>query len=196
MREINAPEFLEVLLDGDAGASRAFRNLVRATHPALTRYIGRYFRDPGLVQDILQDTYLAVHRALPSFESKSKLTTWVYSLAYHKICDRLSEKYRTGTAGADDGLEWERESPDPLADEAIHQARLIGWIREAAEGIPSLYRDAYRLRDLEGLSGEEAADALGITTTLIRVRLHRARCLIVDRMRKLHPGAFVGGFPL
>ncbi len=194
MREVNSHELLKDLLGWGPEAERAFRKLVETTHPHLTRYIGRYFRDPDQVQDVLQETYLAIHRALPRFEGKSKLTTWMYSLAYHKVCDRLSEKYRSGyPVGDGDGQGWELESADPLPDEVLHQARLVEWIRESAEDIPVLYREAYRLRDVEGLTGEEAAEVLGISTTLIRVRLHRARCLIVERLQKRHPDAFSEG---
>jgi RNA polymerase sigma-70 factor (ECF subfamily) len=195
-QEINSPAFLKALLGGAPAAARAFRRLVEVTHPELTRYIGRYFRDPELVQDVLQETYLAMHRALPGFEGKSKLTTWIYSLAHYKVCDRLAEKYRPGYPRTVlDGQGWEPESSDPLADEVLHRARLVAWIRETAQDIPELYRDAYRLRDLDGLSGEEAAQILGISTTLIRVRLHRARCMIVERLQKRFPAVFAGGVP-
>ncbi|MDB5051768.1 MAG: hypothetical protein JWO30_4839 [Fibrobacteres bacterium] len=197
MQEINSSIFLRDLRSGAPAATKAFRKLVETAHPQLSRYVGRYFRDPDLVQDVLQETFLAVHRALPRFEGKSKLTTWVYSLAYHKVCDRLAEKYRVGYPVSEEGEHvWEPESADPLADEALHQSRLVKWIREAAEEIPVLYREAYRLRDLDGLSGEEAAEVLGISATLIRVRLHRARCLIVERIQKRYPDAFAEGISL
>jgi RNA polymerase sigma-70 factor (ECF subfamily) len=194
MQEVNAPVFLKALMGGAPAATKAFRKLVETTHPNLTRYIGRYFRDGEQVQDVLQETYLAVHRALPRFEGKSKLTTWVYSLAYHKICDRLSEKYRIGYAPGDlESYGHEPESEDPLVDEVLHRTRMVQWVKDAAEDIPELYREAYRLRDVEGMSGEEAAEALGISATLIRVRLHRARCMIVERLHKRHPAAFAEG---
>jgi RNA polymerase sigma-70 factor, ECF subfamily len=194
IQEINSPAFLKALLGGAPAAPRAFRALVKAMHPQLARFVGRWFRDQDQIQDVLQETFLAVHRALPRFEGKSKLTTWVYSLAHHKVCDKLSEKYRAGRGQAEDGDHaWDLESPDPGPDEALHQARLVEWIRAAAEILPPMYREAYRLRDLEGLSGDEAAAALAISPTLIRVRLHRARALIVERLQKTHPGLFAEG---
>jgi RNA polymerase sigma-70 factor (ECF subfamily) len=196
MGEVNAPEFLKALLGGPPTASQAFRRMVEAIHPHLARYVGRHFRDPDLIQDVLQEVFLAAHRSLPRFEGKSKLTTWLYSLAYHKVCDCFAEKYRMGRAESGPwGPEWEMESPAPLPDESLHQSRLIRWIEEAAEGIPKLYREPYRLRDVEGLNGDEAAAALGISPTLVRVRLHRARCLIVERIRKRYPAAFAEGNP-
>jgi RNA polymerase sigma-70 factor (ECF subfamily) len=70
---------------------------------------------------------------------------------------------------------------------------LIERVRAAAEAIPGIYREAWRMRDLEGLSGEEVAEALGITPTLVRVRLHRARSLILAQLRQESPALFVGG---
>ena len=190
-REINSPAFLKALRGGPPAAERAFRDLVIHMHPALVRFVGRWFREAEAIEDVLQETFLAVHRSLPRFEAKSRLTTWVYSLAHNKVMDRLSEKYRPGRSGEEAiGQDWDIEDPDPWPDEAAHQALLVERIRAMAAQIPDLYREAWRLRDVEGMSGEEAAEILGITPTLVRVRLHRARCLIVARLRKEQPGLF------
>jgi RNA polymerase sigma factor (sigma-70 family) len=193
IHEINSKFFLKALLGGSPASPRAFRTLVEAMHSPLARFIGRYLRETDQIQDVLQETFLAIHRALPRFEGKSKLSTWVYSLAYHKVCDCLAEKYRHGHEIPEAGEGWELESEEPGVDERLHQIRLVQWIRDAAEEIPPLYREAYRLRDEDGLSGEEAAAVLGISPTLIRVRLHRARTLIVEKVRKRFPAAFAGG---
>jgi RNA polymerase sigma-70 factor (ECF subfamily) len=179
------------LLDKGSAGERAFRDLTIHMHPLLSRYIGRWFSDPEAVEDVLQETFLAVHRSLPRFEGKSRLTTWVYSLAHHKAMDRLSEKYRPGLCGEqswEDGLE--HEAPEPRPDEAAHQTLLIARICAAAEAIPGIYREAWRMRDQDGFSGEETAEALGITPTLVRVRLHRARSMIVAMLRQQSPGLF------
>jgi RNA polymerase sigma-70 factor, ECF subfamily len=190
-REINSPAFLKALRGGSPAADRAFRDLVLHMRAPLIRFIGRWFREAETSEDVLQETFLAVHRSLPGFEGKSRLTTWVYSLAQHKVMDRLSEKYRL-RSGRENlcAQAWEVEATDPRPDEAAHQSLLIARIRSVAETIPGLYHEAWRLRDVEGMSGEEAAEALGITPTLVRVRLHRARGLIAARLRKEQPGLF------
>ncbi len=188
---IDSPAFLKALRNGPPAADRAFRDLTLHMRFPLTRFIGRWLRDAEAIEDVMQETFLAVHRSLPRFEGKSRLTTWVYSLAHHKVMDRLSEKYRPGY-GAEPAPEcgWDVEAVDPWPDEHAHRTLLIKQVRAAAEGIPDLYREAWRLRDVEGMSGEEAAEALGITPTLVRVRLHRARNLIVARLRRDRPGLF------
>lgn len=189
--EINSHAFLKALRDGTPEADRAFRELVLRMRAPMVGFIGRWLRDAESAEDVFQETFLAVHLSLPRFEGKSKLTTWVYSLAQHKIMDRLSEKYRPGRGGSHLSAEaFEVEATDPLPDEAAHHSILIGRIRAAAGTLPELYMEAWRLRDVEGMSGEEAAEALGITPTLLRVRLHRARCLISSCLRKERPGLF------
>lgn len=191
VREINSPAFLKALRDGTPTAERAFRDLVRHMRAPLIRFIGKWFRETESVEDVFQETFMAAHLSLPRFEGKCRLTTWVYSLAQHKIMDRLSEKYRPGRGGAP----WcaqacEVEAADPRPDEAAHHSLLTARIRAVAETIPEMYREAWRLRDVEAMSGEEAAEALGITPTLVRVRLHRARSLIAAGLKRERPGLF------
>lgn len=199
--EINSPAFLEALRSGRPGSpsssQKAFRRLVLVTHPKLVRFLGRYLRSADCIQEALQETYLGVHRGLPRFEGKCRLTTWIYSLAYRKACDCLAQKYRRNYLETEVETEediWGEYGNQEIApDEALHQTRLVQEILAAAKLLPEIYREAYQLRDVDGLSGEDAASVLGISETLIRVRLHRARSLIVERLRKKIPTLFATG---
>jgi len=193
-QEINSPAFLAELRSGRPRCQRAFRRLVLVTHPKLVRFLGRYLRSSECVQEALQETYLGVHRGLARFEGKCRLTTWIYSMAYRKACDCLAQKYRRNYLEAEvgtDGDIWEdygnQEAPP---DEALHQTRLVQEILSAAKLLPEMYREAYQLRDVDGLSGEEAASVLDISETVIRVRLHRARRLIGEGRGKKLPSLF------
>lgn len=181
--EINSPAFLKALLGGAPAGDRAFRKLVSHLQGPLARYVGRWFRETEAVEDVLQETFLAVHLGLPRFAGKSSLTTWVYSLAFRKSMDRLAEKYRLGYGnGVPCAERREPEDEDPLPDEAAHRSLLMARILKAAEELPEPYRLVWRLREMEGRTGEEVADILGITPSLVRVRQHRARCLIGARL--------------
>jgi RNA polymerase sigma factor (sigma-70 family) len=196
-QEINSPAFLEELRSGRPHSQRAFRRLVLVTHPKLVRFLGRYLRSSDCIQEALQETYLGVHRGLARFEGKCRLTTWIYSLAYRKACDCLAQKYRRNhletEVETDEDIWGEFGNREIAADEALHQTRLVQEILAAAKVLPAIYREAYQLRDVDGLSGEDAASVLGISETLIRVRLHRARSLIVERLRKKIPTLFATG---
>lgn len=92
--EVNEAAFLARLRAGDAGARLAFSLLVRATHGRLLAYARRHLGDLEESQEVVQETFLAAHKGLDGFEGKSKLTTWLYSLAHFKICDRIAERTR------------------------------------------------------------------------------------------------------
>jgi RNA polymerase sigma-70 factor (ECF subfamily) len=142
----------------------------------------------------VQETFLAVHQGLDRFQENSKLTTWMWSLAHHKVCDRLSDKHRRhsisdepdeNTLTSDDSEEtWESPTawdsgPGRLVDRRRAEAHLPEAI--AALGQPA--RDVYLLRDGQGLSGEDVAEILGLTPVNVRVHLHRARHKIVEFVR-------------
>jgi RNA polymerase sigma-70 factor, ECF subfamily len=190
--EVNSPEFLEDLLAKGTRGPRAFTRLVRATHDRFLGFIQRQLSSQDECREVLQEVYLAVYKGLPGFAGKSKLTTWMYSLAHHKICDRFSERDRkhvelteareaglsTETAESDkwDAISaWDASPERVMARNAME--KLIG---KAIEALPVNARQVYQLRDVEGLSGDEAAAVLGITSENVRVQLHRARRQIVD----------------
>jgi RNA polymerase sigma-70 factor, ECF subfamily len=200
---VNAPEFLGRLREPGAAGQRAFAELVRATHDKFLGFIRRQLASPDECREVLQETYLAAHKGLAGFKGDAKLTTWMFSLAHHKICDRFGDRHRAhlelteeradalSTEGADDRLEgataWDAP-PDRLSARNAVEA-LIG---KAIETLPEPARQVYHLRDVEGLSGEETAAATGLTPENVRVHLHRARRKIVDWVQEKMAGASRG----
>lgn len=190
--EINDPEFLVKLLAQDPVGPRAFARLVRVTHDRFLGFIQRQLSSQEECREVLQEVYLAVHKGLPGFAGKSKLTTWMYSLAHHKICDRFSDRDRKHVALTEaqeaglstegiDSDKWDAITAwDASAERVMARNAVEKLIAKAIEALPGNARQVYQLRDVEGLSGDEAAEVLGITPENVRVQLHRARRQIVD----------------
>jgi RNA polymerase sigma-70 factor (ECF subfamily) len=202
---INDPEFLGRLREPGAAGQKAFGQLVRATHDKFLGFIRRQLSSPDECQEVLQETYLAVHKGLAGFKGDCKLTTWMFSLAHHKICDRFGDRNRAhqeltdsradslSTETTDDRLvgatAWDAP-PDRISARNAVEA-LIG---KAIEELPEQARQVYHLRDVEGLSGEEAAVVTGMTPENVRVQLHRARRKIVEWVQAKMSGT-AGGPP-
>lgn len=192
---INAPEFLVLLTTPGAEGQKAFSRLVRVTHDRFLGFIRRQLASQEECQEVLQEVYLAVHKGLAGFAGRSKLSTWMFSLAHHKICDRIGDKDRRhkeftetdsnalSTEGAAEG--WDRISPwDSPSDKVSERNRAADLIAQAIETLPGNARQVYHLRDVEGLSGEEVAVVLDISEANVRVQLHRARRHIVDWVKE------------
>ncbi len=178
---INEAELVVRLRAGDGDA---FETLVRTYSPTLLRTARRFLRSEEDARDALQDSFVSVFKSIHTFEANAQLSTWLHRIVINRSLMKLRsqrrhpeediEKYlpRFLEDGhqADPGGAW----PEG-ADSMIERAELRALVRESIDRLPETYRVVLVLRDLEELSTEEAAEALGVTPNAIKIRLHRAR---------------------
>lgn len=166
-----------------AGDEAAFEGLVREQTPILLRVARRLLHSEDEARDAVQDAFVAAFRALPNFRGESRLGTWLYRIAVNAALARL--RARTGAAEvsldawlprfAEDGHPAEPADPWPAADTGPERREVRERVRQAIDRLPETHRTVLILRDIEEMSTDEAAQALGITPGAVKVRLHRAR---------------------
>jgi len=148
--------------------------------------------DEQEAEDVLQETFMSAFRALESFEARSKLSTWLYRIAYNASLMRLRKRKQMTT------FSLERASLDKDGFEAPASGQLVDWstvpdeelltaeareeMDRAIAELPESLRSTFVLRDIQGLSGAETAEVLGITVQAVKTRLHRARLQLRDRL--------------
>lgn len=135
-------------------------------------------------RDVLQETLLAAYRNLPTFRGDAQLSTWLYQIA-RSFCVKQRRR-REGEPASHEDVDAPQmkqlASEQPGGDERIH-ARQVGAIIQAAIGTLSAeYREALVLRDVEGLSAEEAALVAGVEVGALKSRLHRARLSLKQQL--------------
>jgi RNA polymerase sigma-70 factor (ECF subfamily) len=146
--------------------------------------------DPDMAEDIVQETFLAALTHRQQFEGRSKISTWLYRIAYNASHDRLRKKVEEPLPeeepDPDDNIsiplpkalvEW-RWLPEEIL--ANHEARHE--LEKAVSALPESLRVVFLLRDIEALSTEETAEATGISDGAVKVRLHRARMELRERL--------------
>ncbi len=181
-----------------AGDQRAFELLVIKYQRRVERLIGRMVRDVDLVPDIAQETFVRAYRALAQFRGDAQFYTWLYRIAVNTAKKQLLELKRDPLvlmsslkSGDDDetsGVEHElnhqiadAETPEAvLASKEIAQA-----VNEAMEALPTELCQAITLREIEGLSYEEIAQALDCPIGTVRSRIFRAREAISARIKPM-----------
>jgi len=182
-----------------AGDQRAFELLVIKYQRRVERLIGRMVRDTDLVQDIAQETFIRAYRALAQFRGDAQFYTWLYRIAVNTAKKQLMELKRdplvtmSALRGNDDDDETsglERELSAQVADdetpEAVLASKEIAEVLNAAvEALPNELRQAITLREIEGLSYEEIAQALDCPIGTVRSRIFRAREAISARIKPL-----------
>lgn len=176
-----------------AGDSAALEQLCRSLQDLVFRVALRFSSDPEAAADATQEILVLVVTHLPSFEGRSKLTTWVYTIASRHLLRSARGPVELSVAGPEPFAEWIDHHLAPAPPDRFDPgefALLAGEVRLACTYgmLLALTRDlriTYLLGDLVGLPDSEGAEALGITKPAFRQRLARARrimrAIIADR---------------
>jgi RNA polymerase sigma-70 factor (ECF subfamily) len=157
-----------------AGDSRAFERLYREHAGRVYGLCLRMTRDAQLAEDCTQDTFINAWRALPRFETRSSLSTWLHRIAVNVSLAKRRKSSPVEQAPEDDegvATEWTLETPVEVRE-----------IETAIGELPEGARDALVLHALYGYSHVEAAQMLGIAEGTCKAQLHRARKLLRDRL--------------
>lgn len=177
-----------------AGDQKAFELLVIKYQRRIQRLIGRMVRDVDLVEDIAQETFIRAYRALAQFRGDAQFYTWLYRIAVNTAKKFLMDLKRNPTVSensfkSDDDDETSRienELTSPDTPDAVLASKEIAQIINAAlEALPEELRQAITLREIEGLSYEEIADAMNCPIGTVRSRIFRAREAISQKVKPL-----------
>lgn len=178
-----------------AGDEEAFLAFFRRRQGAIYRFSLRMSGSESIAEDVTQEVFLTLLRGDGRFDAaQGSITSYLYGIARNQILKRI-EKDRVlvpvGNGQADedaseDPLESLASNSDPLLD--LTRQELVSSVRQAVLGLPAHYREVVVLCDLEEMSYADAAQALGCAVGTVRSRLHRARALLIDRLRDQKSG--------
>lgn len=173
--------FLDRLRAGDA---EAFEEMVRTYQHRVYGVALRMMRSPAEAEEVAQETFLRAHRALGEFRGDARLLTWLYAIASRLCLNRLaSGESRMARHRADDVAHLPGREGDEPGDDLERGEREAALHRAIGE-LPEDRRIVVTLRDLEGLSYEEIAAALGLELGTVRSRLHRARVELKEKLER------------
>jgi RNA polymerase sigma-70 factor (ECF subfamily) len=181
----------ELVARAQMGDKRAFDLLVVKYQQKVASLIARYMRDSSEVQDVTQEAFLKAYRALPRFRGDSAFYTWLYRIAINTVKNHLVAQ---GRRPPGDDLEADvAEQMDMggrLREHATPERELLTdeiarTVQAALDDLPDDLRTAIVLREIEGMSYEEIADAMECPIGTVRSRIFRAREAIDKRLRPL-----------
>ncbi|MBK8639957.1 MAG: RNA polymerase sigma factor RpoE [Chromatiaceae bacterium] len=181
----------ELVVRAQAGDRRAFDLLVLKYQQKVAGLIGRYLRDPNEVQDVAQEAFIKAYRALAGFRGESAFYTWLYRIAINAAKNHLASR---GRRPPRDDMEMEvaeqLESGGRLREMGTPENHLLSeeiaqTVQRALDDLPEELRTAIVLRELEGLSYEEIAEAMDCPIGTVRSRIFRARDAIDKRLSPL-----------
>jgi RNA polymerase sigma-70 factor, ECF subfamily len=181
------PEFSIVALQ--SGDRAEFARLVDAYSGPIYRLALKMLNDPQDAEDVLQETFIKAYRALQTFEGRSSLSTWLYRIAVNEALMRLRQR-KPDQVSIDAERETEEGEREPiqivdwraLPEEELLSAETRQVMDHAIQRLPATLRSVFLLRDIEGLSVRETAEALEVSEGVVKTRLLRARLNLRDQL--------------
>jgi RNA polymerase sigma-70 factor (ECF subfamily) len=176
----------------NSGEVDKFQDLVKRYEAKLYNFSLRMCRDPSDAEDMIQDTFLNVFRYLKNFRYEAKFKNWLYKVA----ASTCFKKRRKSKFAPDKELSLEEFLPNDEAEKPDHvpewalmpldkllNEELAGVINETIITLPKKYRMVILLRDIEGFSTTETAQILNLSPSNVKVRLHRARLYLREKLK-------------
>ncbi len=190
------PTDAELVQRAQAGALEAFETLANRYEQRVYSLAMRMLRQEQDAEDVTQQTFLSAMEHLEGFRGESSFSTWLLRIATHAALKVIRKRRGLDTIS----LEAATESPDDysgirtpefIADwrqsptELAHQREIRRLLEEALDQLDEKYRLVFLLRDVQGLSVQETAEALGISEANTKVRLLRARLELRERLTRV-----------
>src|SRR5580692_11256012 len=174
-----------------AGDLQAFSELIR-------RYEGKIFRlalhitqNREDAEDVLQEAFLKAHEHLDQFQGNSKFYTWVVRIAVNQALMKLRKRKSDRTVSLDEQIDTGEDTVvreiaawDPDPEQRFNREELHTILTSVIDELAPIYRTVFTLRDVDGLSTEETAEALDLTVPAVKSRLLRARLQLRDKLTR------------
>ena len=180
---------LDLLQRLQAGDERAVRDLSDAYSSKIYQLAFRYLRNKEDAEEVTQDVLYKVYRNVGEFRGDAALSSWIYRITFNAAMSRLrtarfqraqDEQRLAGDANGETGETMPREPADwsNMADEHILRSQLRRRVFRAVLALPAIYRAPVVLRDIQGMSTEEASAMLRVKDQTLKSRLHRGRLIL------------------
>jgi len=161
-----------------AGDISLYELLMRRHNQRLYRIARSILRDDAEAEDVMQDAYVRAYQNLASFEGRARFVTWLTRIAIHEALARVRRRSRfqslDESSESNGDFMKSATTSERSPEQESYDRELSGVIEKAVLSLPDEYRLVFVLRDVEGLSTEEAAQCLNLTQENVKVRLHRA----------------------
>ena len=188
-----------------SGDERALADLSEAYSSKIYQLAFRYLRNKEDAEEITQDVLFKVYRKVDAFRGDAQLSSWIYRITFNAAMSRLrtaryqraqADDRRAAAATEEDGASAASRTPDvadwsDMADERVLRTQLRQRVFNAILALPAIYRAPVMLRDIQGMSTEEASAVLKVKDQTLKSRLHRGRLILRKQLAE-----FAGGLTL
>jgi RNA polymerase sigma-70 factor (ECF subfamily) len=182
----------QLVVRAQSGDKQAYGLLVEKYQRKLARLLSRFIRDSAEVEDVTQEAFIKAYRALPSFRGDSAFYTWLYRIGINTAKNYLMAMGRRAPTSTEveaeeaEGFEEGEQLRDINTPESVLLSKEIAeTVNATIEQLPEELRKAIQMREIEGMSYEDIAQAMDCPIGTVRSRIFRAREAIAEQLRPL-----------
>jgi RNA polymerase sigma-70 factor (ECF subfamily) len=191
---------LQLIARLQAGDDGAVTELAERYSHRIYQMALRHMKNPEDAEEVTQDVLMKVYRKVEHFRGDAALSSWIYRITFNTAMSRLrtrkaekaaeQERDRVERASSTDGVAASRHPVDwsHMPDEAVLRAQLRDAVAHALAELPEIYRVPVVLRDIQGLTTEEASHRLHVKDQTLKSRLHRGRLMLRERLHSFASG--------
>jgi RNA polymerase sigma-70 factor (ECF subfamily) len=180
-----------ILAQARTGDAKAFSELLRRYERKIFRLALHITQNREDAEDVLQETFLKSFEHLDQFQGQSKFYTWIVRIAVNQALMKLRKRKTDRSVSLDDAIDTGEDTVareiaawDENPEERYSREELNEILTSAVDGLTPIYRAVFVLRDVDGLSTEETADALDLSVPAVKSRLLRARLQLRDKLTR------------
>lgn len=183
LADLSDEQLFQRYTDGD---EKGFQLLMQRYEPRIQGFLRKRLNDEERVEDLTQDTFLRIHRARESYDPSRKFSTWIHTIANNLLKNEFRNRSRrretvfselrpetSPSGGASRPVEFQADVADP--EQETYRSELRQAIDSAIERMDEHHRIPFVMREVDDLSYEEIAEAIGIPVGTVKSRLNRAR---------------------
>ncbi|WP_442678309.1 RNA polymerase sigma factor [Sphingomonas sp. ASY06-1R] len=171
-----------------AGRQAAFAEIVRRYRQPVFRLARACTGEADEALDLVQETFVAAHQALPRYDGQRAMKAWLSRIAINKCRDwgrRRTVRRFFSFALSDDGQAEAVIDEGPATDDAVADRQELDRVTRAISTLPMNLKEVLVLRAIEGLSQAETAEVLGVTQKAVETRLYRARARLLEKLNAI-----------
>jgi RNA polymerase sigma-70 factor, ECF subfamily len=180
-----------------SGEIDLFEILMRRHNGRMYRAVRSFIRDEAEAEDAIQQAYVSAYTSLGQFQGNAKFSTWLTRIAINEALGRLRRQHKFVLVDDETLIGAPAMSPSETTspEDAAAGREWASILERAIDAIPDSYRSAFMLREVEGLSTQEAAEVLSVSEDVVKTRLHRAKGLLREQILSMAHARLDGVFP-
>jgi RNA polymerase sigma-70 factor (ECF subfamily) len=174
-------DLIDKIIKGD---KRLYEGIIRKYNQRLYRIARSFIKNEDEIEDVMQETYIKAYLHLKQFEGKSQFSTWLTRILINQANLSLNKEKRVRAliSNSSDDIPDIKSSNEPGPDQNLMNGEVKKYLEQAIDELPDTLRSVYIMREVEGLSVNETAEALSLSIENVKTRLHRAKANLKDSL--------------